>query len=66
MSGYKRVQLSELIIDAQSGFACGKSDEEGIAQIRMNNVTTEGRLDFSAIRRVPTDAHKNIDLVRVV
>lgn len=55
-----KVQLADLILEAQSGFASGKRDEEGIAQIRMNNVTTDGQLDFSSIRRVPVDATKNV------
>jgi len=56
-----RVAIKELIQDAQSGFASGKKDQNGIAQIRMNNVTTSGNLLFERIRRVPKDAVTSLD-----
>jgi type I restriction enzyme S subunit len=52
--------LAELVEDIQSGFACGDSVNEGIVQLRMNNVDTEGTIDFATIRRVPADATKDI------
>lgn len=52
--------LGELLADAQTGFACGREDEAGIFQFRMNNVTNESALDLSKRRRVPADAHKNL------
>ena len=55
------IPLSELILDAKSGFASGEKDNEGIAQIRMNNVTTDGELDLSSIRRVPVKTVKNVE-----
>lgn len=61
MSDLSSVALKELVLDTQSGFASGKRDEGGIAQIRMNNVTTDGQLDFTAIRRVPRDATKKLE-----
>ena len=36
------VKLSGLITNAQSGFACGLRDPEGVIQLRMNNVDTRG------------------------
>src|ERR1700741_3630386 len=47
------VPLTELLADARSGFASGEDVSEGLVQVRMNNVTTEGRFDWSKIRRVP-------------
>lgn len=58
---FHEVPISDVIKSAQSGFASGKKDESGIAQIRMNNVQTDGQLDFSSIRRVPRNAVKNLD-----
>lgn len=48
-------KLNELLVDAQPGFACGEDDPSGVFQFRMNNLTTEGTLDFSKLRRVPQD-----------
>jgi len=48
------VRLADVCIDAQSGFASGKSDPNGVLQVRMNNVTTDGSWDWSKERRVPT------------
>ncbi|MDQ3728317.1 MAG: restriction endonuclease subunit S [Actinomycetota bacterium] len=53
-------RLSDLISDARSGFASGKSDPTGIFQIRMNNVTRAGRWDLSKRRYVPLD-EKSLD-----
>lgn len=61
MSNLPNIPLKELVLEAQSGFASGKRDEGGIAQIRMNNVTTSGELDLTAIRRVPNDATRNLE-----
>jgi type I restriction enzyme S subunit len=47
--------LSEVLIDAKPGFACGDDPQDGIFQFRMNNVTIEGRFDFSRKRRVPRE-----------
>lgn len=48
-----KVHLANVLRDARSGFASGDSDDAGIFQMRMNNVTKEGMLDFSKMRRVP-------------
>lgn len=58
---YQEVALGDLILNAQSGFASGAKADDGIAQIRMNNITLDGMLDMSSIRRVPQDAVSNID-----
>jgi type I restriction enzyme, S subunit len=45
--------LGNLLAEAKPGFACGETDPDGVVQIRMNNVTSEGLLSFQALRRVP-------------
>lgn len=49
--------LKDLIESAKVGFASGDAVEHGLAQVRMNNVTTSGGWDFSKVRRLPVDAH---------
>jgi len=60
MSAWPETALSELLSDATPGFACGEDVEDGAFQVRMNNITTEGRLELSKRRRVPRD-YRNID-----
>lgn len=55
-NGWRLVQLRELIEEAQGGFASGERDAEGVIQLRMNNVTTDGGFDWSSFLRVPADA----------
>ena len=50
---WQATHLSDLLIDAQSGFASGEDPPDGVFQFRMNNITTEGALDLSKKRRVP-------------
>lgn len=47
------VTLKGVVAEAQSGFASGDRDEHGVLQLRMNNVTSYGRLDWSQTLRVP-------------
>jgi type I restriction enzyme S subunit len=60
MSGWQSLPILEVLVDAKPGFACGEDPSDGVFQFRMNNVTTEGQLDFSKKRRVPRDT-RNID-----
>lgn len=48
------IRLADLLSDARSGFASGDNLAFGLAQLRMNNVTADGLLDWSKIRRVET------------
>ncbi len=50
---WKFVKLEDLITDIKNGFACGKRDQNGIVQIRMNNVTIDGKLTFDKYLKVP-------------
>lgn len=49
--------LGDVLTGAVPGFACGDDLEEGLFQIRMNNLTRDGRLTFGRRRRVPPN-HK--------
>lgn len=57
--GWEVVRLGETVKEIRNGFASGKRDENGIVQIRMNNVTTDGHLIFDSYLKVPIP--KNID-----
>lgn len=48
------LELRKLIRSTQSGFASGERAVSGTVQLRMNNVTTDGILDWSSHIRVPT------------
>ena len=49
----KSVPLADVLDSSKSGFASGKRDAEGVIQLRMNNVTSEGALDLSKLTRIP-------------
>ena len=53
--GWRWVKLSDVIRDVQTGFACGERAEDGIIQIRMNNVAANGDLAWQKVLRVPHD-----------
>lgn len=49
----REVALRDVVVLVEPGFASGEKSTDGVAQVRMNNVTTEGQLDWSSVRRVP-------------
>jgi type I restriction enzyme, S subunit len=53
---WKIHKLSEVIKSADNGFASGDRDENGIVQLRMNNISRRGRFIWEDITRVPEDA----------
>jgi type I restriction enzyme S subunit len=53
-----KVVLASLLIDSKPGFASGEDLEEGVFQIRMNNITRDGALDVAKRRRVSVDQKK--------
>ena len=59
-SDWKVVPLGQLLKSAQSGFASGARDPNGAIQMRMNNVTTDGNLDWTSFIRVPA-SQKQLD-----
>ena len=54
-ASWKWAKLGDVLASIQPGFACGKRDEKGIAQLRMNNITTDGRFNWDKIVRIPAD-----------
>ena len=52
------VRLTSLLIDSKPGFASGDDLDEGVFQIRMNNITRDGALDLAKRRRVRIDDGK--------
>jgi type I restriction enzyme S subunit len=48
-------KLEDLVIEAATGFACGQRATDGVIQLRMNNVTRRGELDWSSFIRVPAE-----------
>jgi type I restriction enzyme, S subunit len=46
-------KLREVIHDLQSGFAAGLRDDNGVTQLRMNNITSDGRFNFGELLKVP-------------
>lgn len=56
-------KLKQLIANIQSGFASGERDEDGIKQLRVNNITDDGNLDLDELLKVPIP--KNIETYRI-
>jgi type I restriction enzyme S subunit len=46
------MRLEEGLCDVRAGFASGDDGVDGVRHLRMNNVTREGEMDFSRVRRV--------------
>lgn len=57
--GWEVIRLGDAVEELKNGFASGKRDENGIVQIRMNNVTTDGRLIFDSYLKVPVPENIN-------
>ena len=51
---WKPMKLSEALENTQNGFAEGKRDKNGISQLRMNNVTRDGRIDLEKVAMIPS------------
>jgi restriction endonuclease S subunit len=49
------VPLGDLCIEAKAGFASGERADDGVIQVRMNNVDTGGHLVWTLVTRVPAD-----------
>jgi len=58
------VNLEDVIREAKSGFACGKRDENGILQLRMNSIDTEGCIDIEGGVKVPVPKDVDEYLIR--
>src|SRR5580658_1541771 len=55
-------RLSEIALDVRSGFASGQNSADGIVQFRMNNVTRDGGIDWTKLRRVPRPSSGRFEL----
>jgi type I restriction enzyme S subunit len=53
---WRWARLGDVVAEAQLGFPSGHRDPKGVVQLRMNNVTNQGRFDWSSLTRVPADA----------
>ena len=57
MMAWPLVHLADIVTDLQPGFACQPTDDpRDTPQLRTNNVSPEGRIDLSELKRVPTNA----------
>lgn len=51
---WAHVPLERVVVDLQPGFACQPTEgDNGIPQLRTNNISTDGRIDLSEVKRVP-------------
>ena len=48
-------QLRNVLTNVQAGIACGARSPNGTVQLRMNNVTTSGAVDFTNHIRIPSE-----------
>ncbi|OYT57296.1 MAG: restriction endonuclease subunit S [Desulfurococcales archaeon ex4484_217_2] len=56
---WRVVKLKEVVLEAKPGFPCGKRDENGVIQLRMNSIDTEGWINPDAYVKVPPP--KNVE-----
>lgn len=53
---WKRLGDKKVLTDIQPGFACGIKDViGGVPHLRMNNISKDGFLDMSLVRRIPKE-----------
>jgi type I restriction enzyme S subunit len=58
-NGWRWVWLGDLLVDVQSGFACGrKRSTPGLRHLRMDNIGPNGRVDLSKVTYVDYDSQK--------
>ncbi len=60
----RRVLLADVVLEARPGFASGADLPGGVLQVRMNNVSRQGDLDFAKQRRVPVNGRIERFLLR--
>lgn len=51
--GWEVVTLEDLCTDIRAGFPSGERADNGIIQLRMNNITTDGHVSLKSYLRVP-------------
>lgn len=60
MKRWQDEMLADVVVEAKPGFACGDDVTDGIFQIRMNNITRDGRFELRKRRRVPMH-YRNVE-----
>lgn len=62
MTEWSIAPLSSVLSDVRPGFATGDDLDEGIFQVRMNNITVDGQFDLRKKRRVSLNgkSHSNL------
>ncbi len=53
------VHLIDLVQDIRPGFASGDNTDDGVVQVRMNNLDTTGNLNWEKVRRVSLKNNKS-------
>jgi len=53
------VRLKEVVLEVKPGFPCGKRDESGVIQLRMDSIDIEGWINPTAYVKVPPP--KNVE-----
>lgn len=62
---WERKKLGEVLEEALPGFACGKrAGLEGYIQLRMNNISSDGKIVLSSLLRVPA-TEKQVEKYRL-
>jgi type I restriction enzyme S subunit len=51
--GWYMAKFQDIVDSLQPGFACGKRDENGFVQLRMNNIGLEGKIITDSMLKVP-------------
>ncbi|MGI0070180.1 MAG: restriction endonuclease subunit S, partial [Nitrosopumilaceae archaeon] len=51
--GWYLIKFRDIVESIQPGFACGKRDEKGFVQLRMNNIGRQGKIVADSLLRVP-------------
>jgi len=62
--GWNWIKFQTIINELKNGFACGQRDDNGIIQLRMNNLTTKGNITMNQYIRVPQEVVKDGYILR--
>jgi type I restriction enzyme S subunit len=59
---WRRLGDKRIVLDIQPGFACGnKALPDGVPHLRMNNISKDGLVDMSLVRRIPPEKADKAD-----
>jgi len=54
--GWELTSLARIAQDTKTGFACSAREEEGLPDLRPNNIGTDGQLELTLVKRVLFEA----------